>query len=60
MEKTGSLLEKVQDYLAQTGDNADYNQAYTWLEGDRCMRKVADTEALGLSLFSFSSMKENA
>ena len=26
------VARKVQDYLAQTGDNADYNQAYTWLK----------------------------
>lgn len=33
------VARKVQDYLAQTGDNADYNQAYTWLKeivDERC------------------------
>lgn len=51
------VARKVQDYLAQTGDNADYNQAYTWLK-EIVDEKGADTEALGLSLFSFSSMKK--
>ena len=51
------VARKLQDYLAQTGDNADYNQAYTWLK-EIVDEKGADTEALGLSLFSFSSMKK--
>ena len=51
------VARKVQDYFAQTGDNADYNLAYGWLKeivdekGDNC-------EGLGLSLFAFSSMKK--
>ena len=57
MEKDWIVARKVQDYLAQTGDNADYNQAYTWLK-EIVDEKGADTEALGLSLFSFSSMKK--
>ena len=51
------VARKVQDYLAQTGDNADYNQAYTWLK-EIVDEKGADTVALGLALFSFSSMKK--
>ena len=53
-------LENGKSYvisIAQTGDNADYNQAYTWLK-EIVDEKGADTEALGLSLFSFSSMKK--
>ena len=51
------VARKVQDYFAQTGENADYNLAYGWLKeivdekGEKC-------EALGLSLFAFSSMKK--
>lgn len=50
------VSRKVQDYFAQTGDNADYNRAYNWLK-EIVDEKGNDTEALGLSLFAFSSMK---
>ncbi|MDD2953483.1 MAG: hypothetical protein PHC95_10035 [Parabacteroides sp.] len=51
------VARKVQDYLAQMGDNADYSVAYAWLK-EIVSEKGNDTEALGLSLFGFSSMKK--
>lgn len=51
------VARKVQDYFAQTGDNADYNLAYSWLK-EIVDEKGENTEALGLSLFSFASMKK--
>ena len=51
------VARKVQDYLAQMGDNADYNVAYNWLK-EIANEKGNDTEALGLSLLSFSAMKK--
>lgn len=51
------VARKAQDYLAQTGDDADYNQTYAWLK-ETVDEKGNDTEALGLSLYAFSSMKK--
>lgn len=51
------VARKVQDYFAQTGDNADYNQAYSWLK-EIVDEKGENTEALGLSLYAFASMKK--
>lgn len=51
------VSRKVQDYFAQTGDNADYNLAYNWLK-EIVDEKGENTEAMGLSLFAFSSMKK--
>ena len=51
------VSRKAQDYLAQMGDNADYNVTYDWLK-EIVDEKGDKTEALGLSLFAFSSMKK--
>ena len=51
------VSRKVQDYFAQTGENADYNLAYGWLK-EIVNEKGENCEALGLSLFAFSSMKK--
>lgn len=51
------VARKVQDYFAQTGDNADYNRAYDWLK-EIVTEKGDQTEALGLSLFAFSAFKK--
>ena len=51
------VSRKVQDYFTQTGDQADYNKAYDWLK-EIVDEKGNNTEALGLSLFAFSSMKK--
>ena len=51
------VARKVQDYFAQTGDNADYKQAYSWLK-EIVDEKGENTEALGLSLYAFASMKK--
>ena len=51
------VARKVQDYFAQTGENADYNLAYGWLK-EIVDEKGENCEALGLSLFAFSSMKK--
>lgn len=51
------VARKVQDFYGQMGDNADYNQGYAWLK-EVVDEKGADTEALALSLFAFSSMKK--
>ena len=51
------VSRKVQDYFGQTGENADYNLAYGWLK-EIVNEKGENCEALGLSLFAFSSMKK--
>ena len=51
------VARKGQDYFAQTGENADYNLAYGWLK-EIVDEKGENCEALGLSLFAFSSMKK--
>ena len=51
------VSRKVQDYFAQTGENADCNLAYGWLK-EIVDEKGENCEALGLSLFAFSSMKK--
>lgn len=51
------VSRKVQDYFRLTGENADYNLAYGWLK-EIVDEKGENTEALGLSLFAFASMKK--
>ena len=51
------VSRKVQDYFRLMGENADYNLAYGWLK-EIVDEKGDNTEALGLSLFSFASMKK--
>lgn len=51
------VSRKVQDYFAQVGEDADYNKAYDWLK-EVVDEKGDNTEALALSLYSFSSMKK--
>lgn len=51
------VARKVQDFYGQMGENADYNKGYAWLK-EVVDEKGADTEALALSLFAFSSMKK--
>lgn len=51
------VARKVQDYLQYKGENADYKTVYKWL------KEVVDeygvkTEALGASLYAFSSLKQ--
>ena len=51
------VARKVQDYFDQMGDDVDYAKAYDWLK-EIVDENGDDTEALGLSLFAFSSMKK--
>ena len=51
------VSRKVQDYFGQTGENADYNLAYGWLK-EIVNEKGENCEALGLSLFAFSSLQK--
>ncbi len=51
------VSRKAQDYFRLMGENADYNLAYDWLK-EIVDEKGNNTEALGLSLFAFASMKK--
>ena len=51
------VSRKAQDYLQFKGDNADFDKLYGWLK-EIVDEKGDQTEALGVSLFTFASLKK--